>query len=134
NGALTQVNSLALSNLPYLPPGTLPSIVMPFDPSATMPVCILSVASKQLGEGELQDVARYELRNQIQAVIGAVAPAVFGGKVRTIMAYVDRGKLEARGLSPIDVFGAVRDSNIMLPTGGAKIGDIDYQIDSDSLF
>jgi len=29
NSALTQVNSLALSNLRYLPPGTLPSIVMP---------------------------------------------------------------------------------------------------------
>lgn len=134
NTALTQVNSLALSNLRYLPPGTLPSIVMPFDPSATMPTCILSVSSPTMGEGELQDIGRYELRNAIQAVRGAVAPAVFGGKSRAVMAYVDRDKLEARGLSPVDVVEAVRDSNIMLPTGGARIGDIDYQIDSDSMY
>ena len=134
NSALTQVNSLALSNLRYLPPGTLPSIVMPFDPSATMPTCILSVASRTMGEGELQDVGRYELRNQIQSISGAVAPAVFGGKSRAVMAYVDRGEMEARGLSPVDVVSAIRDSNIMLPTGGARIGDIDYQIDSDSMY
>lgn len=134
NTALTQVNSLALSNLRYLPPGTLPSIVMPFDPSATMPTCILSVASPTLGEGELQDIGRYELRNAIQAVRGAVAPAVFGGKSRAVMAYVDRDKLEVRGLSPVDVVDSIRESNIMLPTGGARIGDIDYQIDSDSMY
>lgn len=134
NSALTQVNSLALSNLRYLPPGTLPSIVLPFDPSATMPTCILSVASEQHSEGELQDIGRYDLRNVIQSVPGAVAPAVFGGKVRAIMAYVDRDKIEARNLSPVNIVDAISDSNIMLPTGGARIGDIDYQIDSDSMF
>jgi multidrug efflux pump subunit AcrB len=133
NSALTQVNSLALSNLRYLPPGTLPPIVLPFDPTATMPICILSVSSGELGEGELQDIARYELRNAVQSVSGAVAPAVFGGKVRAVLAYVDRGKLEARGMSPVDVVKAISDYNIMLPTGGARIGDIDYQIDSNSM-
>jgi multidrug efflux pump subunit AcrB len=133
NSALTQVNSLALSNLRYLPPGTLPPIVLPFDPTATMPIAILSVSSEELGEGELQDVARYELRNAVQSVSGAVAPAVFGGKVRAVLAYVDREKLEARGLSPMDVVTAIGNYNIMLPTGGARIGDIDYQIDSNSM-
>lgn len=134
NSALTQVNSLALSNLRYLPPGTLPSIVLPFDPSATMPTCILSVSSEKHSEGELQDIGRYDLRNVIQSVPGAVAPAVFGGKVRAVMAYVDRDKIEARNLSPVDIVDAISDSNIMLPTGGARIGDIDYQIDSDSMY
>lgn len=134
NSALTQVNSLALSNLRYLPPGTLPSIVLPFDPSATMPTCILSVSSQEHSEGELQDIGRYDLRNVIQSVPGAVAPAVFGGKVRAVMAYIDRDKIEARNLSPVEVVDAISDSNIMLPTGGARIGDIDYQIDSDSMF
>ncbi len=32
NGALTQVNSLALGVIPNLPPGTLPPVVLPFDP------------------------------------------------------------------------------------------------------
>ena len=33
NGALTQVNSLALADIPNLPPGTLPPIVLPYDPT-----------------------------------------------------------------------------------------------------
>lgn len=134
NSALTQVNSLAMSNLQYMPPGTLPPIVLPFDPSATMPIAILSVASPAHGEGELQDIARYELRNAVQSISGAVAPAVFGGKQRAVMAFVDRNKLETRGISPVEVSKSIANYNIMLPTGGARIGDIDYQIDSDSMY
>src|SRR5262245_23790198 len=61
--ALAEVNSLALNTLRTLPPGTLPPIVRPFDPTATLPLCILSVASRdgQLGEADLQDLARVEL-------------------------------------------------------------------------
>src|SRR5438128_11096667 len=37
NGALTMTNSLALGTLPTLPPNTLPPVVLPFDPTGTMP-------------------------------------------------------------------------------------------------
>src|SRR5262249_30509660 len=40
NAALTMTNSLALSTLPTLPPNTLPPVVLPFDPTATMPLGI----------------------------------------------------------------------------------------------
>src|SRR5690349_16350219 len=43
NGALTQVNSLALAVLPNLPPGTLPSVVLPFDPTSTVPVGLVAL-------------------------------------------------------------------------------------------
>src|SRR4051812_24990333 len=45
NGALTQVNSLALGSIPTLPPGTLPPVVLPFDPTSTTPVCLVAVDS-----------------------------------------------------------------------------------------
>src|SRR3954470_7118235 len=38
SGALTQVNSLALAAIPNPPPGTLPPVVLPFDPTSTTPV------------------------------------------------------------------------------------------------
>ena len=44
NGALTQVNSLALGTLPTLPPNTLPPVVLPFDPTATLPLGVLTVS------------------------------------------------------------------------------------------
>src|SRR5436309_5820562 len=36
NTAMSQVTSLAMSDLYYLPPGTIPPMVMPFDPTATI--------------------------------------------------------------------------------------------------
>src|SRR6185437_15789451 len=53
NGALTQVNSLALGVLPNLPPGTLPSVVLPFDPTSTVPVCLVALDSESESESIL---------------------------------------------------------------------------------
>ena len=63
NGALTQVNSLALATLPYLPPGTLPPVVLPFDPTSTTPIALVALDSKTLPEAMLYDVGRLEVRN-----------------------------------------------------------------------
>src|SRR3954453_5033802 len=85
NGALTQVNSLALAAVPNLPPGTLPPVVLPFDPTSTTPVCIIALDSKTQSESILYDVGRYEVRNMIMSTPGAVAPVVYGGKIRAVM-------------------------------------------------
>src|SRR3954470_5429084 len=136
NGALTQVNSLALAAVPNLPPGTLPPVVLPFDPTSTTPVGIVAVDSPDGSQGEsiLYDVGRYEVRNMIMSINGAVAPVVYGGKIRAVMAYLDRQKVEARGLSPVDVMNALDNYNLFLPTGDAKFGGTDYAIDSNSMY
>src|SRR5207237_6156064 len=112
NGALTQVNSLALGTLPTLPPNTLPPVVLPFDPTGTLPLGILSVTSSELGETHLKDLARIDIRNMLGGVPGVVAPAVFGGKDRTILIYITPRLMEARNLSSLDVAVAWSRSNI----------------------
>lgn len=131
--AMTQVTSYAMSDLYYLPPGTVPPMVMPFDPTASVPLCLVTVSSPTLSEKELYDVAYFELRNRLQSVQGVIAPAVYGGVLRRILAYVDRDKLEARDLSPMDVVRTLRAQNVLVPAGNAKFGDIDYQILSNSM-
>ncbi len=75
--AMSQVTSLAVSDMFYLPPGTLPPMVMPFDPTASVPLCLLSVSSPELlSEKDLYDVAYYEMRNRLQSIQGVIAPAV----------------------------------------------------------
>src|SRR5689334_20733847 len=96
NGALTQVNSLGLGVLPNLPPGTLPPVVLPFDPTSTVPVALVALNSKTQTESILYDVARYEVRPMIMANPGASAPVVFGGKIRAVMLYLDRMQMQAR--------------------------------------
>jgi multidrug efflux pump subunit AcrB len=136
NGALTQVNSLSLAVIPNLPPGTLPPVVLPYDPTAMTPVCVVAVDSPDPANNEsvLYDVGRYEVRNMIMSIPGAVAPVVFGGKVRAVLAYLDRQKMQARGFSPLDVMNALDASNVFLPSGDAKFGDLDYVLDSNSMF
>ncbi len=65
---------------------------------------------------------------------GAVAPVVYGGKVRAVMLYMNRDKMQARGLSPLDVMQAMDNYNVFLPAGDAKFGGTDYAIDSNSMY
>ena len=134
SGALTEVNSLAGWEYPTMPPGTLPPIVLPYDPTSTTPVCLIALDSATHGEAALYDTGRYEVRPQIMSQPGAIAPLVYGGKVRAVMLYLDRVKLQARNLAPQDVMRAVDDYNVFLPTGSAKFGKTDYAIDSNSMF
>jgi len=131
--AMSQVTSYAMSDLFYLPPGTIPPMVMPFDPTASVPLCLVSVSSPTMSEKELYDLSYFELRNSLQGIQGVIAPAVYGGKLRRILAYVDRHQMEARGLSPMDVVESLKAQNVLVPTGNAKFGDIDYQIISNAM-
>src|SRR2546425_2838528 len=133
NTAMAQVTSLAMSDLYYLPPGTIPPMVMPFDPTATIPLALVSVSSPEFDETRLYDVAYFDLRNRLQGITGVIAPAVYGGKLRRILAYVDPNKAQARGLAPLDVMTAIQKFNVMIPTGNAKFGDIDYQINANGM-
>ena len=106
---------------------------MPFDPTATIPLCLISVSSPQFDETKLYDVAYFDLRNRLQSITGVIAPAVYGGRLRRILAYVDPLKAQARGMSPVDVINSIRDFNVMIPTGNAKFGALDYQINANGM-
>lgn len=133
NAAMSQVTSLAMSDLYYLPPGTIPPMVMPFDPTAATPLALIGVSSPSFDETKLYDVAYFDLRNRLQSITGVIAPAVYGGKLRRIYAYVDREKAQARNLSPLDVIESIRASNVMIPTGSAKLGALEYQINANGM-
>ena len=126
--AMSQVTSYAMSDMFYLPPGTIPPMVMPFDPTASVPLCLVVVANPAMNESELYDIAYYELRNKLQSIQGVIAPAVYGGKLRRILAYVDREKLESHGMSLMDVQRALMEQNVLIPAGSIKVGKQELQI------
>jgi multidrug efflux pump subunit AcrB len=137
NGALTQVNSLALATLPNLPPGTLPPVVLPFDPTSTTPVCLVALNSSQeknYSESILYDVGRYEVRNLIMQNKGASAPVVIGGKLRSVIIYLDQDQMQARGLDPVQIMDAVQNYNLFFPSGDVRVGKIDYALSSTSMY
>jgi CzcA family heavy metal efflux pump len=133
NTALSQVTSLAMSDLYYLPPGTVPPMVMPYDPTASTPLALLAVSSDSLTEKELYDIAYFQLRNLLGSVQGIIAPAVYGGKLRRIYMYVYPDKLQAYNLSQTDVMDAVQKNNVMIPTGDVNIGNMNYSVNANGM-
>src|ERR1700722_14216577 len=129
---VTQLSNLAMADLKRLPPGTLPPLVLKFDASS-LPVALVTVKGEGLTETQLHDLAQFQIRNQIAIVNGAEIPAVFGGKYRQAMVYVDPYKLSSVQMSPMDVVDAVNNSNLILPAGDVKIGPSDYYVYSNSL-
>ncbi len=128
---VTSVANLAMASLRYLPPGTLPPIVMQFDASS-LPVCLVTLKGEGMSESQLRDFGQYTIRNQMAGVPGASVPPAFGGRYRQIMVYVDPLKLEAHNLSVMDVVRNVNEANLILPAGDVKIGPFDYNVYANS--
>jgi hydrophobic/amphiphilic exporter-1 (mainly G- bacteria), HAE1 family len=128
---VTGVANLAMASLRYLPPGTLPPIVMQFDASS-LPVCLVTLKGEGLSEAQLRDQGQFNIRNQMAGVPGASVPPAFGGRYRQIMVYVDPLKLEANDLSVMDVVRKLNQANIILPAGDVKIGPYDYNVYANS--
>jgi hydrophobic/amphiphilic exporter-1 (mainly G- bacteria), HAE1 family len=128
---VTAVANLAMASLRYLPTGTLPPIVLSFDASS-LPVCLVTLKGEGLSESQLRDLGQFTIRNQMAGVPGASVPPAFGGRYRQIMVYVDPLKLEAHGLSVMDVVRTVNQANLILPAGDVKIGPYDYNVYANS--
>jgi len=72
NNALAQISTLVMSDLHYLPPGTQPPIVIGYDPTAALPVGLLRIFTPGVDEAKLWDESNFIVRNQVNAIPGAV--------------------------------------------------------------
>src|ERR1700754_4159284 len=110
-----------------LPAGIQAPLVVQFNASS-VPVLQISLSSDTLSEQQLYDYGIYRIRQQLAPIPGITFPTPAGGKYRQIMVDLDPTKLQARGLTPLDVVNAVNAQNLTLPAGLAKIGDTQYTV------
>ena len=75
DAAVTTIANLAMAQLRRLPPGTLPPVVLKFDASS-LPVCLITLKGKGLGETQLHDIGQYTVRNQLAIAIQKLAAAL----------------------------------------------------------
>src|ERR1700722_12420798 len=125
--ALAQIVSATNSIRALMPPGIQPPVIVQFNASS-VPVLQLSLNSHSLNEQQLYDYGIYRIRQQLAPVPGVTLPTPAGGKYRQIMVDIDPDKLLSRGLTPLDIVNAVNTQNLTLPSGTAKIGDIQYTV------
>jgi multidrug efflux pump subunit AcrB len=126
--AIAQTVAVEQAVLKQMPVGATPPLVISYSASS-IPVIQLGLSSTTLSEQQLNDTAFNTLRPQLITIPGAQVPYPYGGKTRQISVDLDTRALLAKGLTPLDVVGAVNVQNLILPTGTAKIGPREYTID-----
>jgi len=126
--AMAQVTAIAQSAVRQDPPGTTPPFILVYNASS-VPILQLAISGKGLSEQRLNDLASNILRTQLATVQGAVFPNPYGGKQRQIQVDLNIAALQAKGLAPEDVVGAIGAQNLILPAGTAKIGSFEDDVD-----
>ncbi|HZD33500.1 MAG TPA: efflux RND transporter permease subunit, partial [Candidatus Angelobacter sp.] len=126
--AIAQATAMVQTQLRGMPPGTTPPLIITYSASAT-PIVQLGLSSSTLPEQQLFDLGNNFLRTQLTTVPGAATPYPYGGKMRQIQVDLDLPQLEANGLSPNDIVNALSAQNLILPSGTAKIGPLEYQVE-----
>ena len=125
--ALAQVVSTVQTQLRQMPPGITPPLVIKYSASS-IPVIQLALSSPLLPEQSLFDLAVTVLRPQLVTIPGVAIPFPYGGKIKVVSVDLDTRAMQARGLSPADVVNAVNTQNLVLPSGTAKLGEIEYTV------
>jgi multidrug efflux pump subunit AcrB len=126
--AIAQINAVSQTILTILPRGTQPPQIIAYDAS-NLPVAQLNMFSDQLSEQQLFDYGLNFVRIQLFTIPGFSTPAPLGGVQRAVMVNLDPLRLYALGLSPQDVGQALASTNVVIPSGTAKMGNYQYDID-----
>jgi multidrug efflux pump subunit AcrB len=129
--ANAQVTAVSQYELRQLPPGTLPPEIINFSASS-VPILQLGVSGKGLDEQELADLAQNTVRPQLITVPGAVLPLPYGGKSPQISVNMDQNLMQSKGVSPGDLLAALNAQNVVLPSGTAKVGRVEYDVRTNS--
>ncbi len=106
--------------LPDLPKGIDQPVVSKVDPDAS-PVLYATLTSP----GSLRDVtelADKRVRRQIESIDGVGQVNILGGKKRQINVWLEPVKLEAAGLTAVDVELALAQQNLSVPGGQIETG------------
>jgi CzcA family heavy metal efflux pump len=126
--ALAQSAAISQTFLRFLPPGTTPPLVIIYSAS-TVPVIQLGLTSETLSEQNLFDFGNNFIRTQLATIPGAATPFPYGGKQRLVSVDTDPTALQSKGLSAVDIVNAVAAQNLILPTGTAKLGSLEYTVE-----
>jgi CzcA family heavy metal efflux pump len=126
--ALAQTTAIVQTILRFLPPGTTAPLVAIYSAS-TVPVIQIGLTSDTLSEQAIFDLGNNFIRTQLATVQGAALPFPFGGKQRLVSVDLNSQALQSKGLSPVDIVTAVNAQNLILPTGTAKLGTLEYNVE-----
>mgnify|MGYP003693867005 CR=1 FL=1 len=125
--ANAQITAISQTVLRQYPAGTTPPLIINYSASS-VPILQLALSGRGLAEQQLFDLGVNFLRPQLVTIPGVAIPYPFGGKQRQVMIDLDTRMLQAKGLAPSDVLNTLNLQNLVLPSGTAKIGLLEYDV------
>ena len=129
--AVAQVTAIANTLIKHMPNGTTPPLIIQYNASS-VPILQLALSGHGLTEEQLNDYGLQFIRTQLVTVAGVGIPYPYGGKERQVQVDLNLPALQAKGLSPADVVNTIAAQNLILPSGTIKIGQFEYQLESNS--
>ena len=126
--ALAQVTAISQTALRFLPPGATPPLIIQYSASS-VPILQIGMNSKIQPEQSLNDFALNFVRTQLITIEGAAVPFPYGGKFRLVSVDLNTAALQAMHLTPVDVVNAISAQNLILPSGTAKLGTLEHQVE-----
>ncbi|HEY1692973.1 MAG TPA: efflux RND transporter permease subunit [Polyangiaceae bacterium] len=118
--AVQEVRDHVTSILPQLPKGLDPPIVSKLDPDAA-PIVLITVSGPG-SRRDLTELADKKVRRQIESINGVGQATILGGQKRQVNLWLDPLKLQASGLTAVDVQRALLTQNLTVPGGAIETG------------
>jgi multidrug efflux pump subunit AcrB len=128
DAGVAQVTAICQTLLRSMPPGTTPPLIIRYNASS-VPILQYGISSKKMSEQEIFDVTVNQIRVGLVGVRGSSITFPYGGKQRLVAVDLDLAALKAKNLAPADVLNAVNAQNLVYPSGTAKIGALEYDIE-----
>jgi HAE1 family hydrophobic/amphiphilic exporter-1 len=116
-----------VSNIQYLlPKDARPPVVTNFSMD-DIPIIRLGITAR-MGTTGLYDLVKYKIQPMLSTIEGVSQVDILGGEEREIRINVDRDRLNAFGISILQVTQAIQSSNMEFPTGKIKDASQQYII------
>ncbi len=116
DAAAQDVNAAISGALAFLPSTIIPPSYRKQNPAAS-PILFFALTSSGLSLTALDEVAETTIAQRLSTVEGVSQVNVFGSAKYAVRVQLDPAQLTSRGLSVNDIATAVRNNNVLLPTG-----------------
>jgi len=114
--AAQDVNAAIGKTLPFLPSTILPPNYRKNNPNA-MPVMSIAVTSNVLPMTQVDEYAQTLIAQRLSMIEGVASVGVYGSAKYAVRVQLDPKQLATRNIGVSQVANAIRQNNVMLPTG-----------------
>jgi len=128
DAGVAQITAICQTLLRSMPPSQTPPLIIRYNAS-TVPILQYGVSSPNLSEQAIFDLTANQIRVGLISVPGTAIPFPYGGKQRLVAVDLDLTALKALNLTPNDVVTAISAQNLVYPSGTAKIGATEYDVE-----